>query len=842
MTFKKIIFILLFSIGFFNIIQAKEVQKTEFIENQQLILNESVDYHITSSDPIRGNTSIDLQSEDAWLYLDSIRPNDVINNYLSRITISGAPLSPRENSRVCIYQHGTVIIPHDKNYPALTVYKGNDFTSEQKVFTADSLYIKLESFDNEISSFILKRGYMATMAIDTTGGGFSRVFIADKEDIEIPVLQKELNDKVSFIRTFSWEWPSKKGWCSASRTLENEIDITHSTWFYSWSAAEETLPDQEYVPIKQQFWWPSWEEINEKKYVTHLLGYNEPDHWEQSNVSVDTAIEEWPKMMQSGLRLGTPATTDFNWLYDFMKKCEERNYRVDYVVIHAYWGGLSPQAWYNALKEVHDRTQRPIWIKEWNNGANWTGEWWPESTEEQQQKQLEELNKILEVMDTSSFVERYSLYNWVEDKRALVMGKITQEQIDEENSSYTQDDLGRIAAEGQGDQFLTPAGINYRDRVAPLAYNPANEFIPTYKVSTPKLTAKQDITNQSVNLTWNDLNCKEFINSYSIERKINDGEFEEIFNTSDLETDHYADKRDFMTNENILYRLKVTSSTFEEDIYSNEALIECKVIDNAENTYLSTVSFQDKNSKYVFFKNSYPEAPVVISGGQSYNYRYPLMSSNGLIERTNKDYFVYKLPVWNYQDNPVNGEIQVPFLIARQGNYSWGDLAMETGIINNVRNQWVEVTFKEPFKEIPVVFVCQTKQNSSYPISARVKDVTKEGFKARFIRERKEDKNDQGETVYFGREQMGYVAIEQGAGQTPQGKIKVGVADGINTTRTSIPFDDTYQSPGFLCAYQSSNDDLASGLKYYSLKPEGVDVIKQPEESMGSPRTQPETV
>ena len=89
----------------------------------------------------------------------------------------------------------------------------------------------------------------------------------------------------------------------------------------------------------------------ENKRWSHLLGANEPDHVEQSNISVEEAIEEWPILMKTGARLGSPATTDFNWLYRFIDECDVRNYRVDYVVIHAYWGGKNPSSWYNEMKK-----------------------------------------------------------------------------------------------------------------------------------------------------------------------------------------------------------------------------------------------------------------------------------------------------------------------------------------------------------------------------------------------------------------------------------------------------------------------------------------------------------
>ena len=116
------------------------------------------------------------------------------------------------------------------------------------------------------------------------------------------------------------------------------------------------------------------------------------------------------------MRVGSPATTDFGWLYDFMSECNKRNYRVEYVAIHAYWGGSggsvvvsSVKDWYNKLKEVHEKTGRPLWITEWNNGANWTHETWPSDKAAQQEKQRLFMTEILAMMDTCKFIERYSV-------------------------------------------------------------------------------------------------------------------------------------------------------------------------------------------------------------------------------------------------------------------------------------------------------------------------------------------------------------------------------------------------------------------------------------------------
>lgn len=71
------------------------------------------------------------------------------------------------------------------------------------------------------------------------------------------------------------------------------------------------------------------------------------------------------------------------------------------------------------MKEVHEKTGRPLWITEWNNGANWTHETWPSDKAAQQEKQRLFMTEILAMMDTCKFIERYSVYNWVEEKRSL---------------------------------------------------------------------------------------------------------------------------------------------------------------------------------------------------------------------------------------------------------------------------------------------------------------------------------------------------------------------------------------------------------------------------------------
>jgi Glycosyl hydrolase catalytic core len=64
---------------------------------------------------------------------------------------------------------------------------------------------------------------------------------------------------------------------------------------------------------------------------------------------------------------------------------------------------------------TYDQVKRPLWVTEWNNGANWTG--CGDPTAAQQQAAVA---AMIDMLDNTPFVERYAAYNWVEDVRRLV--------------------------------------------------------------------------------------------------------------------------------------------------------------------------------------------------------------------------------------------------------------------------------------------------------------------------------------------------------------------------------------------------------------------------------------
>ena len=491
MNKKHTILILFVLSNLFAFSQTVTITNTEITvssySGKEVIISGKSALHLTATTKSLVNSTVKLNSEDSWLFFDNITPQVVIDSLLQYVYINGSPAVSKTNARISIYKHGAVVIPQSSSYQPLKVYSNQNFTGDSTAYSMFTFYNGLGTMDNRIRSFKLKRGYMVTFANTSDGTGYSRVFIADDKDLEVSALPNLLDNSISFVRVLDWEWVTKKGWAGYNPT---DIALVKPTWRYDWSAGGVTTPTVEYTPIRQKSGWPSTSEIQGKQYVSHVLGFNEPDHTEQSNLTVSQALAEWPELLKTGLRIGSPACTNFSWLYSFMDSCKAKNYRVDYVAVHAYWGGKSPSSWYSDLKYIHDKTGRPIWITEWNNGANWTTETWPSGTDHSltsanSAKQLADIKAILNVLDTASFIERYSIYNWVEDCRAMVIGGV-----------------------------ITPAGQYYANDKSVMAFNRKMEVLPTYVFGAPSLAIA--LTTKKLSLSITDPNG-DYYRGYIIE-------------------------------------------------------------------------------------------------------------------------------------------------------------------------------------------------------------------------------------------------------------------------------------------------------------------------------------
>ncbi|MFY9153843.1 MAG: glycosyl hydrolase [Prolixibacteraceae bacterium] len=777
---------------------AVEKETRQNLVDENRVLSSPFELHLTSSDSPLNNSTVSLNHQDSWLFFDNIKPSVAIASCISNVLINGEALKVGVNGRIAIYANGSVIMPFGFSFKPLTIFSEENFTGDSIQLAIEPTNINPGEFDNAVKSFKLKRGYMATFANNLDGTGYSRVFIADNEDLDFIVMPSELYGTVSFIRVFKYEWVSKKG-----KAGWNPNDI-NSTSYYDWNIGGNSSSDVEYVAIRQNGGWPSWSDIKGKPNVTHLLGFNEPDHTDQANMTFQEMINLWPEMMKSGHRIGSPAWAN-PWggnggtLFDFIDKCDELNYRVDFVALHCYWGGKSPQSWYNDLKYIHERTGRPLWITEWNNGANWTTEWWPDAnkayTDANAKKQLNDIKGILQVLDTASFIERYFIYDWVQGCRAMVLnGK------------------------------LTLAGEYYAASKSEIAYNNKKEVIPHWKYRNPELSYRYFPLTHANRLSWTDSNG-ELSRKYIVEKKVNGGDFETIYSSDDFTKLFYLDPLDPNIGGTVTYRITLQTAK-EEFLKSN--VVSTYQTAGLNDIQVGSFSLDNTELNTSLFSKKYSTAPLVLLGISTFNNAVPLTQR---VNTTTTTLFKFNLDPWNYIKNSILTKPDVLSAIALpSGSYDFGGLKAKAKAVSGVTRDWITVNFDEAFAKEPVVFCTIVSDGNSYPLTVGVRNVTTSGFEMCLKSE------EATIATLLTSETINYFAIEPGLGVIDDKRITVGWnygGSGISSTPVEIPYDSTYTEPAIYGGLLSAEDNFASTLRYSIIGESKFKIIKQREFSGG---------
>ena len=212
-----------------------------------------------------------------------------------------------------------------------------------------------------------------------------------------------------------------------------DLGKVNASWWYNWYISPEGCTAGEFVPMvsgkdKQgagDIAWQRDQAVN-AGYRT-LLGFNEPDHTDQSNMSVDRAVSLWPTLTaKSEMRIGGPATSsDANgrtWMTDFMTQVAAKNLRVDFLTMHWHgWNAGSCDANATGL-ENHIKWlerfpgDRPIWITEFGclNASN------PNMATVDAFYQ-----GALRVFARHPRVERYAWYPWITNHALVSDGALT---------------------------------------------------------------------------------------------------------------------------------------------------------------------------------------------------------------------------------------------------------------------------------------------------------------------------------------------------------------------------------------------------------------------------------
>ena len=796
---------------------------------EAISIDEALDYHITSTSPFATSGSIDLRNEDAAVVFESIRPSEVIKNYLSNIYVNGEPAKNDNNVRVAIYDNGAIVYAHaNSKYNPLTVFTDFNLQGEENNnYVPRTAYTNLGEFNNRIKSFRLKRGYMVTFASACNGKGYSQVFIAQDEDLVVKELNQYLAGKVSFIRVFPWNRTTKKGSASGDTPQYNALRVT---WFYDWSANNFNYDDYEYVPMHHHEGWPSYNSIAALRYSNTVLGNNEPDNnndQSQHPAPYSEVIEAWSDIYTSGMRVGSPsmASNLYGWLVPFMDLCEQRNYRVDFITFHAYW--YSPGSSYSSyVNTLYNLFHRPVWLTEFNYGANWTNETtWPDkdrsASRANQEHERAGLSDICRALEDNPHLERYSIYNWVQDARAVFLNN-----------------------------RATLAGEWYGNLKSKTAYTGGEGYVPGWRWNYPKNLSLAFHESQKVaTLTWTNPNCDE-TDSTLVERKgPDDDDFVVIANLPSSDNTE-CEYNDTLTGFSGLFAYRIRN--YDSDGHTRQlgtVSIGISDVQGDDIVQYGTLNLTSSNMTTTEFTQEFDATPAIFMG-------IPTNLNNGIgmahqVLSVNKGKFSFRVFPWQSStDSTFYSTEKIDFMALPYGVRKYDDGMQLIVGTARVKGDTAQVVFDEPFPEgiTPVVVPEIRPVIKNHPLMPKVWDVTNTGFKASIRYE-----SEIGSKVKSSQNLM-YIAMTPGRIDLGNGKLlHAGIGQNrlsgvVYKTETFFNVDEQgdttfykLSNPRVFGSTQENNIDAATVLRLVSYRTEkdadgnelvtGVNVKRQVENS-----------
>ncbi|MFD5625978.1 sigma-70 family RNA polymerase sigma factor [Streptomyces sp. NPDC127072] len=160
--------------------------------------------------------------------------------------------------------------------------------------------------------------------------------------------------------------------------VSQALAASGASWYYTWATQHSGVTTPGSATFVPMIWGASSVTdaalAEARAQGPYLLGFNEPDFAEQSNMSVEQALGLWPRLMEAGKILGSPAVAtgadvSGGWLDRFMSGAADKGYRVDFITLHWYGGDFrTPQAVQQLtsyIEAVHQRYDKPIWLTEY---------------------------------------------------------------------------------------------------------------------------------------------------------------------------------------------------------------------------------------------------------------------------------------------------------------------------------------------------------------------------------------------------------------------------------------------------------------------------------------------
>jgi hypothetical protein len=147
-------------------------------------------------------------------------------------------------------------------------------------------------------------------------------------------------------------------WDGRNVSVLNSLNVS---WYYSWGTTEASGATSIFIPM-------AYSERTIPRlpaFSPIVLGFNEPDHPKQSNMTVFEAAQFWPTLRSKAGKLGSPAmagnpVSKGSWLESFMSQME--NY-TEFVAVHWY-KGVNASRFKSDVQSVCNKFRKPVWVTE----------------------------------------------------------------------------------------------------------------------------------------------------------------------------------------------------------------------------------------------------------------------------------------------------------------------------------------------------------------------------------------------------------------------------------------------------------------------------------------------
>ena len=177
-----------------------------------------------------------------------------------------------------------------------------------------------------------------------------------------------------------------------------------------------------------------------------VMGFNEPDLPDQSNISEENAAAMWPRLERMRLPLvgPVPAQRNGSWRQTYEGLAADQGLRSDYMAVHWYAGcnNGNPSNIINALEAVWTDYNKPIWLTEFS-----TRDFSGTQTSWSRNDNYNWLAEFMWRAEELTWLKKYSVFQW-----GLRDGSQDPATDDSNSDDPTINDSPRLALHGSNDK------------------------------------------------------------------------------------------------------------------------------------------------------------------------------------------------------------------------------------------------------------------------------------------------------------------------------------------------------------------------------------------------------